>query len=286
MASTFFSPHLAPHSAGGWRATWHRIVFHHDTPAGLHFDIALIWIILASVAVTIADSVGAVHRSHSGLFYALEWGFTVFFLLELALRLLVLDKPMRYVRSALGVIDILAILPAFVSLVLPGSQYLLVVRLLRVLRIFRLLKLSTFLNEANVLVLALSRSSRKIGVFFFSILIVVTIFGSLMYVVEGPEHGFTSIPVAMYWAVVTVSTVGYGDVTPGTPLGQMVSSLLMLIGYSVIAVPTGIYAAEIAQTMKSAKLELDLRECGRCGLAGHSADARYCRRCGERLDGG
>lgn len=286
MASAFFRPQLDPHPAGGWRAKWHRIVFHHDTPAGLHFDIALIWIILASVAVTIADSVGAVHRSHSSLFYALEWGFTAFFLLELALRLLVLDRPMRYVRSALGVIDILAILPAFVSLVLPGSQYLLVVRLLRVLRIFRLLKLSTLLNEANVLVLALSRSSRKIGVFFFSILIVVTIFGSLMYVIEGPEHGFTSIPVAMYWAIVTVSTVGYGDVTPGTPLGQMVSSLLMLIGYSVIAVPTGIYAAEIAQTMKSAKQELDLRECGRCGLTGHLTDARYCRRCGERLDGG
>jgi voltage-gated potassium channel len=157
----------------------------------------------------------------------------------------------------------------------------LIIRLLRVLRIFRLLKLSAFLNEANILSQALTRSSRKIGVFFFTILIVVTLFGTVMYVVEGPEHGFTSIPIGMYWAIVTVSTVGYGDVTPGTPLGQLISSALMLIGYSVIAVPTGIYAAEIAQSMKRS---IDARECLKCGLVGHLDDARYCRRCAEKLD--
>jgi voltage-gated potassium channel len=220
------------------------------------------------------------HRGFADGFYLLEWVFTVVFLVEYAVRLMVVDKPLRYARSALGIIDFLSILPAFVSLLFPGSQYLLVIRLLRVLRVFRLLKLSAFLNEANILSQALTRSSRKIGVFFFTILIVVTIFGTMMYVIEGPEHGFTSIPVAMYWAIVTVSTVGYGDVTPVSPLGQLVASALMLIGYSVIAVPTGIYAAEIAQSMKN---KIDARECLKCGLIGHLDDARYCRRCAEKL---
>lgn len=282
MAGKFFNPELRANPSGGWRATWYRIIFHHDTPAGLRFDIALIWIILASVAVTIADSVPSLHRGRLvEIFYILEWAFTAIFLVEYVVRLLVLDKPLRYARSALGIIDFLSILPAFISLLFPGSQYLLIIRLLRVLRIFRLLKLSAFLNEANILSQALTRSSRKIGVFFFTILIVVTLFGTVMYVVEGPEHGFTSIPTGMYWAIVTVSTVGYGDVTPGTPLGQLISSALMLIGYSVIAVPTGIYAAEIAQSMKRS---IDTRECLKCGLVGHLDDARYCRRCAEKLD--
>lgn len=280
MLNRFFNPELHAHADGGWRAKWYRIIFHHDTPAGLHFDIALIWIILASVAITIADSVPGLHRNFASGFYVLEWLFTAIFLLEYIVRLMVLQKPMRYARSALGIIDFLAILPAFVSLFFPGSQYLIVVRLLRVLRIFRLLKLSAYLNEANILAQALTRSGRKIGVFFFTILILVTIFGTLMYVVEGPAHGFTSIPVGMYWAIVTVSTVGYGDVTPVSPLGQLIASALMLIGYSVIAVPTGIYAAEIAQSMKR---KIDDRECGKCGLVGHLDDARYCRRCAEKL---
>lgn len=282
MIRKFFNPELEEHRNGAWRAKWYRIIFHHDTPAGLRFDIALIWIILASVAVTIADSVPSLHRGRLvEIFYILEWAFTAIFLVEYVVRLLVLDKPLRYARSALGIIDFLSILPAFISLLFPGSQYLLIIRLLRVLRIFRLLKLSAFLNEANILSQALTRSSRKIGVFFFTILIVVTLFGTVMYVVEGPEHGFTSIPTGMYWAIVTVSTVGYGDVTPGTPLGQLISSALMLIGYSVIAVPTGIYAAEIAQSMKRS---IDTRECLKCGLVGHLDDARYCRRCAEKLD--
>jgi len=278
----FFNPELEAHRNGAWRAKWYRIIFHHDTPAGLRFDIALIWIILASVAVTIADSVPSLHRGRlAEIFYILEWAFTAVFLLEYVVRLLVVDKPLRYARSALGIVDFLSILPAFISMIFPGSQYLLVIRLLRVLRIFRLLKLSAYLNEANILAQAMSRSSRKIGVFFFTILIIVTLFGTLMYVVEGPEHGFTSIPVGMYWAIVTVSTVGYGDVTPVSPLGQLIASALMLIGYSVIAVPTGIYAAEIAQSMKR---KIDDRECGKCGLVGHLDDARYCRRCAEKLD--
>ncbi|HWS40419.1 MAG TPA: ion transporter, partial [Arenimonas sp.] len=206
MLKAFFNPELHARTNTGWQAKWYRIIFHHDTPAGLHFDIALIWVILASVAVTIADSVPSLHRGRLvEIFYLLEWAFTVIFLMEYIVRLIIVDKPLRYARSALGIIDFLSILPAFISLLFPGSQHLLIIRLLRVLRIFRLLKLSSFLNEANILSQALTRSSRKIGVFFFTILIVVTLFGTLMYVVEGPEHGFTSIPTGMYWAIVTVS---------------------------------------------------------------------------------
>ncbi len=163
MSNVFFNPELKAHPEGGWRAKWYRIIFHHDTPAGLAFDISLIWIILASVAITISDSVAGIHREFASGFYILEWIFTAIFLVEYVIRLMVLEKPLRYARSALGIIDFLSILPAFISLIFPGSQYLLVVRLLRVLRVFRLLKLSAYLNEANILVQAMTRSSRKIG---------------------------------------------------------------------------------------------------------------------------
>jgi voltage-gated potassium channel len=281
MLKYFFDPVLNPHSGKGWRDHWFRIIFRHDTKAGLRFDITLIWVILASVAITIIDSVVVVHTHYSRAFYVLEWAFTIFFLIEYIVRLLVLDKPLRYAKSALGIIDVLAILPAFLSLLFPGSQYLLVIRLLRVLRIFRLLKLPNFIAEANSLVKAIMRSSRKIGVFLFAIMILVTLFGSIMYVVEGPENGFTSIPKSMYWAIVTISTVGYGDVAPQTAIGQIISACLMLIAYSVIAVPTGIYAAEMAQTLKN---QMDSRECNQCGLIGHLSDARFCRRCGTKVE--
>lgn len=277
----FFMPKLNAHAEGGWRARWYKIIFEHDTKIGWRFDMALLAIIVLSVFVAIIDSVPSVHRNYAELLYVLEWLFTAIFLIEYIARLLIVDKPLRYAKSALGLIDLLSILPAFISLLFPGSQYLQVVRLLRVLRVFRLLKLYSFMHEANVIVESLTRSSKKILVFMFSVMIIVTIFGSLMYVVEGPEHGFTSIPTAMYWGVVTMSTVGYGDVTPQTPLGQIISSLLMLIGYSVIAVPTGIYAAEMVQTMKN---YLDRRQCHKCHLTGHLKDARYCRRCGEKFE--
>ena len=281
MLKYFFNPVLNPRTDQNWRKHWFSIIFRHDTKAGLRFDIALIWIILASVLITIIDSVVAVGSNYSRAFYVLEWTFTIFFLIEYIVRLLVLEKPWQYAKSALGVIDVLAILPAFLSLFFPGSQYLLVVRLLRVLRIFRLLKLPNFIAEGNQLIKAIMRSSRKIGVFLFAIMILVTLFGSLMYVIEGPENGFTSIPKSMYWAIVTISTVGYGDVTPQTTIGQILSACLMLIAYSVIAVPTGIYAAEMAQTLKS---QMDSRDCVQCGLIGHLSDARFCRRCGTKID--
>ncbi len=274
-------PKLEPRRDGTWRERWFKIIFKHDTKAGWRFDIILLAVILLSVFVAIIDSVQSIQSEYAVFFYALEWLFTTAFLIEYIARIMVLDKPSRYTLSALGVIDLLSILPVFVSLLFPGTQYLQVVRLLRVLRVFRLLKLYSFMHEANVIVESLTRSSKKILVFMFSVMIVVTIFGSLMYVIEGPEHGYTSIPTGMYWAVVTMSTVGYGDVTPQTPIGQIIASILMLIGYSVIAVPTGIYAAEMVQTMKN---YLDKRQCAKCRLTGHLKDAHYCRRCGEKFE--
>lgn len=271
---------LRPHPAGGWRGKLFRIVFHHDTRAGLGFDIALIAAIVASVLITLIDSVASVHTQHRQMFYAMEWLFTLAFTVEYVLRLSIVARPLRYARSFFGVIDLLAILPTYLSLLLPGSQFLLVVRLLRILRIFRLLKLTRYINESGTMVRALSRSRRKILVFLMFMLIIVTIFGSLMYLIEGPKHGYTSIPISMYWAIVTVATVGFGDIAPGTPLGRFVTSVLILIGYGIIAVPTGIYTAELAQGLRE---ERNNKRCPACQLLGHESDAKRCRHCGAVL---
>jgi len=270
----------APWPQPGWRRRTYDVIFGHDTPAGLRFDLLLIIFIVASVVVTMADSVASLRARHETLFYALEWGFTLLFTAEYITRLLIVERPARYVRSFFGIVDLLAILPTYLSLLIAGSQYLLVVRLLRILRIFRLLKLVRYVSEAGVMLTALSRSRRKIFVFLIFMLILVTVFGALMYLIEGPQNGFTSIPIGMYWAIVTVATVGFGDIAPATALGRMVTSVLILIGYGIIAVPTGIYTAELMNTLKG---QIDDRECERCGLLGHLSDARFCRRCGERF---
>lgn len=271
---------LGPDPRGGWRARWFTIIFGHDTPAGRRFDLWLIAIILASVAVTVFDTLPGLHARWALAFLAAEWAFTLAFTAEYLVRLAVVDRPARYARSFFGVIDLLAILPTWLSLLLPGSQYLAIVRVLRVLRVFRILKLARYVGEAGMLAGAMRRSARKIGVFLFAMLTIVTVFGAVMYVIEGPEHGFTSIPTAMYWAIVTVATVGFGDIAPGTPLGRLVASALILIGYGVIAVPTGIYTAELATSLRGKRVE---RPCPRCTLPEHEADALHCRRCGHDL---
>jgi voltage-gated potassium channel len=247
-----FEPQLDAAGGEGWRARWFHIIFGHQSAAGRRFDIVLMWLIVASVGVAVLDSVPAVHAAYAPGFYLAEWFFTLVFSAEYVARLLVVDKPLRYARSFYGVIDLLAVLPTWLSLFFPGAQYLLVVRILRILRVFR-------------------------------ILTVVTIFGALMYVVEGPQHGFTSIPTGIYWAIVTVATVGFGDISPVTPLGRFLASVLILIGYGIIAVPTGIYTAEMVQGLRTQR---DARRCGACGTAGHDADARHCRQCGAALDDG
>jgi voltage-gated potassium channel len=271
---------ILPPLTGGWRERWFHIIFGHDTRAGAAFDMVLLGLIVVSVVVAMMDSIERLHIRYGGLFYVLEWMFTLLFTAEYAVRLAVVRHPMRYAASFYGIIDLVAVLPTYVAFFVPGAQYLLVLRALRVLRIFKILHLSQFVRESGILITALQRSGRKIFIFLFAIVTIVTVFGAVMYLIEGPAHGFTSIPMAMYWAIVTVGTVGYGDIAPGTNLGRLVTSVLILIGYGIIAVPTGIYAMEL---ISAARQGYDDRACAKCGLLGHDIDALCCRRCGQEL---
>lgn len=272
-----------PATTTGWRARWFHIIFDHDDRPSRLFDIVLMVAILSSILVTVLDSVAELHDRAARLFYALEWLFTLLFTAEYLLRIAVVERPRAYMRSFFGMVDLLAVLPAYLSLFFVGSQYLLVVRALRILRIFRVLKMTRYVNESNKLWAAMARARHKIFVFISTILTLVLIFGALMYLVEGPENGFSSIPRSMYWAVVTMTTVGFGDITPHTTLGQLLTSVIMLVGYSIIAVPTGIFAAELAAGMREARRRIT---CVTCRLGDHEADARYCRHCGTALEHG
>jgi voltage-gated potassium channel len=269
-----------PVSRSHWRMRLHEIIFEADTPAGKGFDVLLIISILASVAAVMLDSIGNVRVAYGGLFYGIEWGFTLLFTAEYLLRLVCVGRPLHYAISFYGIVDLLAIIPTYLSLVLPGSQFLLVIRILRILRIFRILKLVPYLKEARLLVRALKASSRKIAVFLYTVLTLVVIFGSLMYVIEGEVNGFTSIPRSIYWAIVTLTTVGYGDISPQTSVGQAVASLVMILGYAIIAVPTGIVTVEMSHAFTTG---VSTQACPECGVDGHDVDARYCRYCGSVL---
>jgi voltage-gated potassium channel len=261
------------------RARVAEIVFGHDTWAGKAFDVALILAIVASVSVVMLETVASVREAHLAALRAAEWGFTILFTVEYVVRLWCSPRPLRYARSFFGVVDLVSILPTYLSLFAYGAQALLTVRSLRLIRIFRVLKLGQYTSEASHLGHALSRSRQKITVFLAVVLTLVLVLGSLMYLVEGPENGFTSIPRAVYWAIVTLTTVGYGDITPHTVGGQLLASLVMILGYGIIAVPTGIVTVELGRSTAAARA----RDCGRCALPGHDADARYCKRCGDLL---
>ena len=275
-----FERQFAPSSERGWRNHWYRLMYHHDTAQERNFDLALIIAILASVVVVILDSVTSVKADWQETLFIAEWVFTILFTIEYCLRLVTVREPLRYTTSFFGIIDLLAILPTYLSLIFIGSNYLVVIRVLRLLRIFRVLKLVEYSSEAGVLVTSLLRSRRKIFIFICALITIVIIFGALMYVIEGPEHGFASIPTGMYWAIVTMATVGYGDLAPATSTGRLITSVLVLIGYSIIAVPTGIYTAELASTLKPKRRHVRCRE---CGLPEHEPDAWHCRRCGIAL---
>ncbi|MFH1842007.1 MAG: ion transporter [bacterium] len=262
------------------RARLHEIIFEADTRGGRLFDLVLIWGILLSVLAVMLDSVRAINTTHGELLYAVEWVFTIAFTIEYLLRLSCIGRPRSYATSFFGIIDLLAIAPTYLSLLLPGSQYLLVIRILRVLRIFRVLKLVQFLSEANTMMRALRASMRKIAVFFSAIITLVVIFGSVMYLVEGEAHGFTSIPRSIYWAIVTMTTVGYGDISPKTSFGQAIASVVMILGFAIIAVPTGIVASEMSRAQQSA---VSTQACIQCSAEGHEIGARYCKNCGARL---
>lgn len=268
-------------SLSGWRKVAFEVIFEADTPAGKWFDVVLILCIVASVAVVMLDSVKDVHDSHGRLLNVLEWFFTILFTIEYILRLVCVGNPTRYAVSFFGVVDLLAIVPTYAGLVLAGTHYLVVIRILRVLRIFRVLKLGECVSEANVLKRALIASRKKIFVFIFTVLTMVVIIGSIIFLIEGPDNGFTSIPKGVYWAVVTLTTVGYGDLSPQTPFGQLLASMVMILGYSIIAVPTGIMTVELTQAAKDKKITS--QSCPECSKQGHDPDAAHCKYCGAKL---
>ena len=258
------------------------IIFEAHTPAGKAFDVGLIICILLSVLAVLLDSVAALHEAYGNYFLAIEWFFTIIFTLEYAARLWCIQDTARYARSFYGVVDLLGIIPTYLSLLVADTQYLLVIRILRVLRIFRVLRLVRYVGEAELLTQALIASRRKITVFISTVLALVVIFGSFMYLIEGEANGFTSIPRSIYWAVITLTTVGYGDLTPHTPLGQAVATLVMIMGYGIIAVPTGIVTLELSEAHKKAA---NTRTCPACAVEGHIREATYCWRCGAHLFG-
>lgn len=255
------------------------IIFEAETPMGRIFDLGLLASIIGSVAVVSLESVQTIREDHGRLLVAFEWFFTIAFTIEYVLRLWIVDRPLRYARSFFGLVDLLAILPTYLSLLLPGAQGLQVIRVLRLLRVFRVLKMARFLGEANVLSAALHSSRHKVAVFLGTVVCIVIIMGSAMTLVEGPSSGFTSIPRGMYWAVVTMTTVGYGDITPQSVLGQLLASVVMIMGYAIIAVPTGIVSAEMIEQYRKPTT----RSCPSCTSEGHAWDARYCKDCGREL---
>lgn len=264
----------------GFREKLGNIIFDADTKAGKAFDIILLLAIVLSVIVVLLDSVVSFHDNLGGIFYFLEWTFTIIFTFEYILRIYTAKKPFKYIFSFYGIIDLLAILPSYLSIFLVGSHYLIVIRILRLLRVFRVLKLARFIGAADMLQSALSNSRAKIIVFLEVVLTIVIVIGSLMYLIEGPENGFNSIPKSIYWAIVTLTTVGYGDIAPNTPLGQILASMLMITGYAIIAVPTGIITTEMSKISSRKVLQ---KECANCRASNHDADAVYCNKCGNIL---
>jgi voltage-gated potassium channel len=264
-----------------WQRDLHEIIYESDTRAGKIFDVALLAFILVSILVVMLDSVASLRAQYGRWFFILEWFFTIIFAVEYILRLICIRKPSRYIFSAFGLIDLLAVIPSILSVIFAGTQSLLVLRALRLLRIFRIFRLVHFLSEMRFLSTAIKNSLRKISIFILFVLTTVVILGSIIYLIEHQQNGFTSIPQSVYWAIVTITTVGYGDIAPVTPLGKIIASFIMLLGYGIIAVPTGILTTEMAI---AAKLRgADNRACPSCGREGHEEDAKFCKYCGWKL---
>ena len=259
----------------------HTVIFEADTPAGKAFDVALLIAIVASVIVVSLESVTAIREQYGALLNSIEWGLTIAFTIEYVLRLYCVDRPLRYACSFYGVVDLLAILPTWLAHLLPGSERLAIIRVLRLLRVFRVFKLGHFLVEADLLMRALAASRRKILVFLVGVVALVFILGTIMYIVEPHEAGFTSIPESVYWAIVTMTTVGYGDIAPITVLGKFIASLVMIVGYGIIAVPTGIVSVELVRAQPLDPVST--QACPSCGTEDHDHKAVYCHQCGAHL---
>ncbi|UTW46338.1 ion transporter [bacterium SCSIO 12696] len=262
------------------RQRLNTIIFGTDTPAGRRFDLVLIWLISISVVAVMLDTVTAVGERYGNELRTIEWCFTAVFTFEYLVRIYCSPKPLKYIFSFYGLVDLLSIVPTYLGLFFDGANYILVIRLLRVLRIFRVLKLLRYTSEANVLLRSVYQSRRKIFIFFSAVLVACTVFGTLMFLVEGPENGFTSIPKSIYWTIVTITTVGYGDIVPITAFGKIIASMAMLTGYSIIAIPTGILTAELATEIQRERIG---RACRNCDKSGHDRDAVHCKFCGAKL---
>lgn len=263
-----------------WRKKLYEVIFEAETKSGKAFDLALIWAVIFSIVVVLLESVESIRVDFRQQLYFAEWAFTLLFSLEYILRIISVDKPKNYIFSFFGLVDLFSIIPTYLSLFIPGTQGLLLIRGLRLLRIFRVLKLSRYTKAGNFLLTAISHSRHKIIVFLGYVITTVFIVGAIMYLVEGKDNGFTSIPKGIYWAIVTMTTVGYGDISPQTPLGQFIASFLMIAGYGIIAVPTGILSAEMAQLERS---QASTKTCKSCLKEGHNIGAKFCDHCGEKL---
>jgi voltage-gated potassium channel len=272
-----FAQHRPTSDQPAWKHRLYSIIFESETREGKIFDVALLILIGVSIIVVMLETVDSIFAAHGDLMRSLEWACTVLFTLEYAARLLCVRRPLRYVWSFYGIVDLFAFLPSYINLLLPTAKFLTMVRALRLLRIFRILKLSAFMEESETLMAALYASRRKIAVFISTVLAVVLIMGTVIYVIEGPENGFESIPRGVYWAIVTLTTVGYGDVTPHTVPGRILACFIMIMGYGIIAVPTGIFAMELREAEKAK----GARTCPACGIVETDQAARFCRRCGK-----
>jgi voltage-gated potassium channel len=268
-----------------WRDRLYVVIYEADTSAGKLFDVILLWVILLSVVLVMLESVEDINRQYREVFNIAEWIITALFTVEYLARIIAVRKPMGYIFSFYGLIDFLSAIPKYVSLLFVGTQFLVALRALRLLRVFRILKLHKYVGESQFLIQALRASRTKILVFLFAILIICTVLGTIMYVVEDRESGFTSIPKSIYWAIVTLTTVGYGDIAPQSTLGQMIASLIMILGYSIIAIPTGIVTSEISRAQRPEGTNIT-QSCPACSAEGHRAGAKYCYRCGTKLGGG
>jgi voltage-gated potassium channel len=259
----------------------YEIIFEADTPAGKLFDIVLLIVILISIVMVMLESISSVNNKYHHILIVLEWTITVIFSLEYILRIIIVKKPFRYIFSFYGIIDFLSVIPTYMSLLIVGYQSLIVIRILRLLRVFRILKLTRYTSAGRFLAKSLWASREKISIFIFFVLTIVVIMGTIMYLVEGEKNGFTSIPTSIYWAIVTLTTVGYGDISPQTPVGQMIASLVMMMGYAIIAVPTGIITAEMMNPTTS--FEKNTLVCQKCLFDKHDDDAVFCKKCGSKL---
>lgn len=265
-----------------WRHKWHEIIYEADTKAGKIFDLILLGLILSSIAVVMLESVESIQKEYSYYLNIAEWIITIFFSIEFIARILVVEQPKKYAFSFYGIIDFLSTIPKYLDILIGNSKYLVAIRVFRLLRVFRILKLVRYVGEANLIAKSLKASRARILVFLMAVFCISIILGTVMYNIEGPENGFTSIPRSFYWAIVTLTTVGYGDISPQTPLGQFIATIIMTLGYGIIAVPTGIITSEMAKQNQT-NVHMNTQCCKNCSATDHRDHAEYCYQCGEKM---